>query len=163
MRLPNYQFVAQMSAALAVVISLGFVAYELKLARDIAKAEVYQARTAMDQNYRISTFDSAALHEVFRKVDRGEALSDEEVKLRVINADIAIMTAENVFYQYQLGLLDEEEWAVWLSNMGWMLETPCYRSYFERNRNGFRKPFADEIDKLFATSNVPDCPLDKRE
>ena len=40
MKLPTYQFVAQMCAAIAVVGSLGLVAYELKQSRDMAVAEL---------------------------------------------------------------------------------------------------------------------------
>ncbi len=37
---PTYQFVAQMFAAIGVIVSLGFVAYELKQSRDLAIAEL---------------------------------------------------------------------------------------------------------------------------
>ena len=109
MKLPPYQFVAQMSATFAVVVSLGFVPYELKLARDIAKAEVYLQRTALDQNYRLHMLDAEATRKAERKLRNGEeALSKHETRALLYQADTAIMSAENVFYQYQLGLLDEE-------------------------------------------------------
>ncbi|MEP0202495.1 MAG: hypothetical protein ABJ084_03850, partial [Halioglobus sp.] len=57
MKLPTYQFVAQMSAAFAVVVSLGFVAFEMKLSRDFAKAEMYQQRIAMEMGAKVSTLD----------------------------------------------------------------------------------------------------------
>jgi len=38
MKLPAYQFLAQMAAALAVVASLALVAWELKQSRDIGVA-----------------------------------------------------------------------------------------------------------------------------
>ena len=40
MKLPTYQFVAQMGAAFAVVASLALVAYELKQSRDLAVGEL---------------------------------------------------------------------------------------------------------------------------
>ena len=160
MKLPSYQFLAQMSAALAVVISLGFVAYELKLARDIAKAEVYQQRTAIDQNYRLHMLDARAARKAERKLKRGkEALSEDEIDVLVYQADTAIMSAENVFYQYQLGLLDKEEWLVWRRNMKWMLSTPCYRSYFNRSKDGYRKEFAGEVESIYSELPESDCSL----
>ena len=55
MKLPTYQFVAQMGAAFAVVTSLALVAYELKLSRDMAMADVYQQAAAMAVEYQAST------------------------------------------------------------------------------------------------------------
>ena len=158
MKLPTYQFVAQMSAALAVVVSLGFVAYELKLSRDIAVAEVYQARVAMDQALRMYSSDPNALREAFRKERRGEEPSKDDVMASVMQTDLHMTSPENVFFQYQIGLLDEDEWSVWKHNMEWMLNIPCYREYFEEQRGGFRKDFAAEIDKLLAELPETDCP-----
>jgi len=164
MKLPSYQFFAQMAAAFAVVVSLGFVAYELKLARDVAKAEVYQQRTAMDQNYRLHMLDAEATRKAVRKLRNGEeALSEDEIADLLYEADTAIMSAENVFYQYQLGLLDEEEWKVWRRNMNWMLSIPCYRDYFNRNRDGYRKEFAAEIEDIYSQIPSSECILSDSE
>ena len=158
MKLPPYQFVAQMSATFAVVVSLGFVPYELKLARDIAKAEVYLQRTALDQNYRLHMLDAEATRKAERKLrNEEEALSKDEIGHLLFQADTAIMSAENVFYQYQLGLLDEEEWLVWRRNLNWMLSTPCYREYFNRSRDAYREGFAAEIEDIYSQIPDSDC------
>ncbi|MEH6587764.1 MAG: hypothetical protein V7720_14475 [Halioglobus sp.] len=158
MKLPTYQFVAQMAAAFAVVASLGLVAYELKLSRDIAKADVYQQNVVMDQNVVLQLFDAEAFRDAARKRDLGEDLSKKELNLFVKRADISMLNAENVLYQHKLGLLDKEDWAVWTHAMEWMLTTPCYREFFEKQRDGYRKEFAVEIDKLYAKLPEIDCP-----
>ena len=161
MKLPSYQFFAQMSAAFAVVVSLGFVAYELKLARDIGKAEVYLQRTTLDQNYRLTMLDAEATREAERKLaSGGEPLSEEDIDHLLYQVDTAIMSAENVFYQYQLGLLDREEWLVWRRNMNWMLSTPCYRYFFNKNKDGFRKAFAAEIEEIYSGMPESGCIFD---
>lgn len=158
MKLPTYQFVAQMAAAFAVVASLGLVAYELKLSRDIAKADVYQQNVVMDQNVALQLFDVEAFREAARKHHLGEELSIMELHLFVRRADMSMLNAENVFFQHKLGLLDEEDWSVWAYAMKWMLTTPCYREFFEAKRDGYRKEFAAEIDKLYAKLPEADCP-----
>lgn len=92
-----------------------------------------------------------------------EPLSEDEIDLMVGTANIAIMNAENVFYQYQLGLFEEEEWLAWRSSMKWMLSTLCFESFYERNRAWFREGFAAEIDGLYLELAQTDCPLNKRE
>lgn len=147
-----------MAAAFAVVASLGLVAYELKLSRDIARAEVFQQNVTMDQNLALQLFDVEAYREAVRKRNLGEELSKRELGLFVRRSDMSILNAENVFFQYQLGLLDEEEWSVWANAMVWMLTAPCYREFFEKQRGGYRKAFVAEIDKLYAKIPETDCP-----
>jgi len=158
MKLPPYQFVAQMSAAFAVVVSLGFVAFEMKLSRDFAKAEMYQQRIAMDMEAHQHLLDVDAWREGAKKVRLNEQRSRNEKWALVNRADIYMLLAENVYYQRQLGLMDDEEWSVFQHNMVWMLNTPCYRQYFEVQRNGFRKEFATEIDKMYSKLAEIDCP-----
>ena len=164
MKLPTYQWFAQMLATMGVIISISLLAYEMKLSRDIALADVYQQRVAMDLSYRLHLLDSKEVVAASEKLRRGqEVLSERETGILVNDADVAVMGAENAFYQYQLGLLDEEEWMVWRHNMKWMLETPCYRSYFNFHREGYRKEFAEEVDSLYVEIPKSDCILDKTE
>jgi hypothetical protein len=158
------QWLGQIFAALGVTISLCLVAYEMNLARDVALADVYQQRVAMDLSYRLHLLDSKEVVATNQKVLSEEGvLSEKETWILVNDADVAIMGAENAFYQYQLGLFDEEEWMVWRYNMKWMLETTCYRSYFNFHRQGFRKEFAAEVDSLYLEIPESDCILDKTE
>ena len=95
--------------------------------------------------------DVEAAREAERKLASGEEpLTKEEISHLLYEVDIAIMSAENVFYQYQLGLLDREEWLLWRQNMNWMLSTPCYRYYFSKNKQGFRKAFAPEVAGIYS-------------
>lgn len=42
------RWIGQMFAAAGVILSLSLVAYEMKLARDLAMADLYQQRTALN-------------------------------------------------------------------------------------------------------------------
>ena len=69
MKLPTYQFVAQIGAAFAVVASLGLVAYELKQSRELAIGElalsVYEAET----NLYLTILDAEAYNRGVYKLE----------------------------------------------------------------------------------------------
>ncbi|MEP5569886.1 MAG: hypothetical protein ABJN62_18735 [Halioglobus sp.] len=159
MKLPTYQLISQISAAVVVAISLGFVAYELKLSRDIAKAEIFQARITMEQDWLIHIFDAELLAEAGRKLANGQELSKEEVHARLFAADMSMIHTMNVFYQHQLGLLDDDEWSTWNHGMEWRVTTPCYREFFESERGSYRKDFAVVIEKALESFPKTDCPI----
>ncbi|MEP6360456.1 MAG: hypothetical protein ABJ084_15370, partial [Halioglobus sp.] len=144
--------------AFAVVVSLGFVAFEMKLSRDFAKAEMYQQRIAMEMGAKVSTLDVDAWREGTKKVRLNEQRTRAEKWALIGRADISMLQAENVHYQYQLGLMDENDWSVWQYNMVWMLNTPCYRQFFERERNAFRKNFVTEVERIYSNLTEIDCP-----
>jgi hypothetical protein len=160
MKLPTYQWFGQMLAATGVIISISLLAYEMKLARDIAKADVYAQGAAMNMTMVLSTMPSEQIRAAMEKRGRDEVLSEEETSLLVDHIDAWIFTVENGFYQYQLGLQGEDEWSVHRYSLKRYLAFPCYREVFNSARKGFRKDFAAEVEVIFAEIPKVDCILD---
>ena len=111
MKLPTYQFVAQIGAAFAVIASLGLVAYELKQSRDLAIGElalsVYEAET----NLYLTILDAEAYNRgVYKLENNGGELTWDERKnfwrVRMANQGITIAK----FELWKLGLLSDAEW-----------------------------------------------------
>jgi hypothetical protein len=67
MKMPTYQWIGQMLAALGVVLSLALVAYELKLSRDMARADVYQQSAAMTMEYQANMLSNESLQPALEK------------------------------------------------------------------------------------------------
>jgi hypothetical protein len=83
MKLPTYQWFGQMLAATGVIISISLLAYEMKLSRDIAKADVYAQGAAMNMTMVLSTMPSEQIRAAMEKRGRDEVLSEEETSLLV--------------------------------------------------------------------------------
>ena len=142
MKLPSYQFVAQMGAAFAVVASLALVAYELKLNRELAMAQIYQERTAILIDHIIGTMGIEAFQQALSK----QSVSEAEQRLLDDDLQALLLFDDNTHYQYTLGLIPEEEWAVVLEatkdrardivDDGHLLE------YWNETNFGFRASFA---------------------
>jgi hypothetical protein len=160
MKLPTYQWFGQVLAATGVIISISLLAYEMKLSRDIASADIYQQRVAMDISMLLNRQPTELVYEVYGKLSRGEELNKEETALHVDVVEGWITSKENVFFQHQLGLLDDKEWIVQRFNLKNFLQTHCYWEFYNSNRQGYREDFAAEIDAIYTEIAKVDCILE---
>ena len=108
MKLPSYQFVAQMGAAFAVVVSLGFVAFELKQARDVATAELAISVIQMEIETRLAVLDVESYNSgIYKEEVSGEELTHMERtnRYRVTDTNILRWSAKHVLWS--CGLLPD--------------------------------------------------------
>ena len=158
MKLPTYQFVAQMAAACGVIFSLGLVAYELKQSRDIALAEVYQARSAMWLDYTSSMYSPEQYEAALVRQDNPDkklSLFDSEVLSNVASGVFTYF--ENMHFQYQQGLITEEEWLSTKGNLAAEFEYSCIHSWWQQYGKNFRKSFAYEVQRVIEGLNISSC------
>jgi hypothetical protein len=145
LKLPSYQFFSQMGAAFAVVASLALVAYELKLNREVAMAQIYQERTAIISDRIIGTMGIEAFQQALIK----QSVSEAEQRLLDDDQLVSLLFIDNTHYQYTLGLIPEEEWAVVLAGLKrevrHIVDDGHLLKRWNENRLGFRASFADII------------------
>ena len=108
----RWRFVAEMVGITAVGASLIAVAIELRQTQSAIVADTYQARAydAIDKNWRLA--ESQVAGPIMAKVSGDpstiDALTDDERRrLRAVVRGMRI-DADNEYYQYQQGFLDEE-------------------------------------------------------
>ena len=154
MKLPTYQFVAQMGAAFAVVVSLGFVAYELKQARDIALAEIYQQKSALIVDLNMSAAEYPELLEANLKLETSPD-SLELSDFYLLRGEFAAFLSyyENNHFLYQYGMITQEQWnTIRVEISLWLNANEFYRAYWMRSskRGSWRASFAKEVDDILA-------------
>lgn len=142
--LRKWAVVAEVVAAVAVVISLLFVGFQLaqanKLERNAAMQRQIESVTLLSR----SVIDTPEISDYFRKANRGEQLTIEEmVKLEAFLM-YADRTWEGLYLLYLDGQIDKDLWeahraqalpvnnapaaqAVWKARRTWF--TPRYRAY----------------------------------
>lgn len=111
MKLPTYQFIAQMGAALAVVASLALVAYELKQARDMAIGELALSVYELESSLYLELLDAESYNSAVNKLENGESeltWAERKNLFRVIMAGNGITIAK--FELWKLDLLSDSEW-----------------------------------------------------
>ena len=111
-RAERWRFIAEMVGITAVVASLIAVAIELRQTQSAIVANTYQARAyeAIDRNFQLA--ESQVIGPIIVKVQADpsmiDALTDDERwRLRAVVRGMRI-DADNEYYQYQQGFLDEE-------------------------------------------------------
>ena len=100
----------ELLGALAIAASLVFVGMQLQQDRQIARAEQYSNRT---QNFSENIRLDLAHHDMTAigvKARTGEELSEVEEDAYLSRLFLAHIAYANIYYQYRLGLLDEEVW-----------------------------------------------------
>ena len=161
MRLPSYQWIGQMLAASGVIFSLALVAYELKLTRDTAKADIYQQSAAMLMEYQSSGLANESLQDAREQVFENIAeASKREILLYTDHLDGWMWQKEAQYYQYQIGMSDDTEWSNHQRNIREMAVSPCYRYTWNTwGKYMVRDDFAAEVERIWAEIPETDCPL----
>ena len=161
MKLPTYQFLAQMSAALAVVVSLGFVAYELKQARDIALADIYQQRSMMAIELQMSLYTAEQVQTAFAEIRSGNPqLTWAQRDVLESQVDTTFTYFENVHFQNQLGMVTEEEWLSTRELIKGRFRVRCVEDWWNRiDKSTYRSSFVSVVDELLSSMEPPPCPL----
>ena len=132
--------------ALGVIAGLAFVGFELKQSRDIAIAQMYQDRAALDIQTRTYMAPSETVFSAFSKAIRGESLErSEEVALGRSYGNILIYWETNHLL-YEMGMLSNEHWKASLRSMKYMSKAPGFVRAWEEERNSFRISFQNIVE-----------------
>ena len=162
MKLPTYQFIAQMSAAFAVIVSLGFVAYELKQARDIALAEIYQQRSMMAIELTMSLYTAEQVQTAFAEMrSDNPQLTEAQRDVLENQLDATFVYYENVHFQNQLGMVTEEEWLSTRQLIKGRFRLPCVEAWWNRriDKSTYRSSFVSAVEEILSSMEARPCPL----
>ena len=138
----------QIVGLFGVIGSLVFVGVELKQSRLIAIADVYQQRSAIAVQLQTSVLSNELALLAFDKASAGDALSRLEERMLYFNNNPWMTYYENTHFQYQIGLLSEEQWLATRTGIrGW---TRWHRSieWWAESRGQWRESFAREVDQV---------------
>ena len=144
----------QLLASIGVILSLIFVGVQIQQSREIAIADIYQQRTALLISQLNPFLPPERIHEAIEKISAGQPLSASENRMMSTLMSTRIAYWENNHFQYQLGLLDEEQWKASQNNIRRLGSVPNFRETWLLERHEVRKSFADEVDKILAEEGI---------
>jgi len=101
---------AEIGAAVGVIISLIFVGMELQNNTAATEAATREAVNQKDIQFLSLRIDSSVLARAHAKLESGEGLSRLEESQLVHQEYINFVSFENSYYQYRKGVLEEIEW-----------------------------------------------------
>ena len=146
--------VAEVVAAVGVLVSLLYVGYEVKQNTTAVQSTAYQAiHDAEDQFWSdlVSEPGAAALWQ--NGLDNGvESLEPGGRERFTVTARRLIYLFQNVHYQYRKGVVDDELWDAWLASLDEFLGEPGFedvlRSISPHLSDPFNQLVAERMDQL---------------
>lgn len=143
----NWKEIAELVGVTAIVASLVFVGIELRQARQIAIADIYQQRTAMIIELHGARLSSEPLAESRSKMAAGAELAEWERNLVNTEHYLFFTYWENVHFQYEHGLMLQEQWDASRRAMkGYLRSNPDARDFWDSIKFVMRDSFVATVD-----------------
>ena len=154
MKKTDWKTTAELIGIAAIVASLVFVGLQLKLSQDIAVAAQYHDRAALTVDYMNAQLESGDLAGwgAIGSVDPSSDESLENLGRWQLTGFGRLIMADNHYYQYQSGFLEDEAWEAQRRSLKNNLASPSspIRRSYETFRDFFRDSFVELCDSLIA-------------
>lgn len=144
----KFKETAELVGIASLVASLIFVGLELRQSHQVALAEVYQARSGLAIEVQSTYLASERLQDAVIKMLAGDALTPAERLLVTRSWNPWLTYFENNHYQYETGMLSEEQWISTRNTMRTWARMPLFREWWATQRQDWRKSFALEMDAV---------------
>ena len=149
--LSDWAKVAEIAAAVGVIISLVFVGFELRSSTAATEAATRQAVIRNDMQYLALQIDSSVLAVASTKRRAGEELTALEVDQLVREQYINFASFHYSYREYQRGALDAESWRRHENIARKVIQNGDYaKMMWARKREGFTPEFRALVDSFLA-------------
>ena len=140
--------IGEILGALAVVVTLGYLAVQIRQSTAVARSSTRQAIAQMSMESGSNVANDPEIAALMIRDLKGEELSEVE-QLRIFSrAYIAMRHWENIHYQYNEGLVSKDQWEGFRKNLSSLLAIDAYREYWEHESFHYSDAFQAEIASL---------------
>lgn len=147
MSLEQYVLVAELVASIGVVVSLVYLAVQV---RQAARVNSANARHAISQFALDFTMFKAEHADRLERVMTETSLGPGDATFRWWNHMMVFLHAETYFHHYELGLMPKKHWAGYVRYVRGYLDTPGVREFWDDVGEAFSVDFAKWIDGLLS-------------
>ncbi|MDC0996972.1 hypothetical protein OAT01_14720 [Pseudomonadales bacterium] len=159
MKLPSYQFLTQIGAAFTVVVSLGFVAYELKLSRELGMANLYVQTANMQLEHYLERNRDDFLNDAYDQMNEDpNGLSTRQLDRILWDTEVFFVTLDAQFAQDALGFTPESERDIMFVDIQNTFGITCLYEHWNDIKYGFNADFVAGVDKELIDFTPPECP-----
>lgn len=148
------------AGAIAVVLTLFYLARQLRDATAVARSSARQAISQMNIDAWGVSVDPQTLSRASAKVTSGEELNVEEQGNYDRWIFMRMRFIENAFYQYRQGLLDTDEWNGYRQLIPFLVgsNSPAYESW-RAAAAAYSPKFTREVEQVLSQDQGPSQPL----
>lgn len=148
MKIKKVAAIAEIVSAIAVVISLIYVAYELRQNTAAVRSTAYQSIHDAEDLFWQSISADAQLSSVWDAGLSGglDALQPAARSQFAITVRRLIYLYQNVHYQRRKGVVDDELWSAWLASLDEHLDMKGFTEVLTDTRPHLSEPFNELLD-----------------
>jgi hypothetical protein len=133
---------------LGVLAGIVFLAIEINQNTTVARSSTRQAIAEMVSSRPILAYTNTDAARLSLKVFTDQPLTDVE-RIQAMSRWYSVMRDwENIHYQYQSGMLTEDEWRGFRLNLKSLFDLPILREYWANEHQFFSQRFQDEATAI---------------
>src|SRR5262249_46688971 len=139
-------------SAIAVVVSLIYLALQVRHAEKTQRAQMHQARTERIINAALASMQPDISETVSKMMTPDAELTARESLQAYYYIRIQVAVVEDALWQYQAGFLDKDSCDTAVLNLQRVMLFPACRAAWLMQRSQLSPAVRDRIDKLVAAS-----------
>ena len=106
----NFRFIIEIVSACAIVVSLVFLGLDVNQSNTLAKASIRQSLNETDMEIYQMQMDKGIITKALYKIEKNIPIDDYEEFMVVRFQTFNFRDFDNSYYQYRIGLFDENNW-----------------------------------------------------
>lgn len=158
MNLADFSAIAGIVSSVAVVVSLIYLALQIKQAQRNQQALMQQARTAGITDMNIALADPAIAVAYNKGLAGDPGMTETEIRQFLSLARCGFINAENNFIQHCDGLMSDEAFQASLEGARFQATFPGLRAAWRQTRGAYGGKFATFMDSVVATGASTPAP-----
>ena len=144
----NYRIIVELTSVVAIIFSLVFLALEVKQSNQLAKAEIRQALNVTDMEVYKVQMEEDIIAKALYKINKNLPIDDyEEYQLNEFQK-FNFRDFDNSFYQYRIGLFDENVWFAYRRIIKSLLTENYIMLMWGNSNQSFSIEFQDEVNNI---------------
>ena len=144
----NYRIIVELTSVVAIIFSLVFLALEVKQSNQLAKAEIRQALNVTDMEVYKVQMEEDIIAKALYKINKNIPIDDyEEYQLNEFQR-FNFRDFDNSFYQYRIGLFDENVWFAYRRIIKSLLTENYIMIMWGNSNQSFSIEFQDEVNNI---------------
>ena len=146
-KLSEFASIAEIIAALGVIISLAFVGLQLNDGNNETRAATIQAASESESYMLVTLIEHAGTWD--KIIDGVPLASGEETRRGILLFNLMMMENENRYRQFNSGYLDSQSWDSRVLNLRAIVQLPMFKKWrVSFGGKGHTEEFLYIIDKL---------------
>ena len=147
--MPNkYRIIVELTSVVAIILSLVFLALEVKQSNQLAKAEIRQALNVTDMEVYKVQMEEDIIAKALYKINKNLPIDDyEEYQLNEFQK-FNFRDFDSSFYQYRIGLFDKNVWFAYRRIIKSLLTENYIMIMWGNSNQSFSIEFQDEVNNI---------------